>query len=135
MGVERAAGWRNGRRRKEQVLADTTEFVGTDVWVSWKGCFRLGASVGVLGEEAWAGGAADKGTKRILVGVDVVDAEGLKAVGAGGEWSGGIWVWFGTGWEFAEKLERDVTGQVGRAGWSGGVVFGRWGGQAGASSG
>lgn len=46
------------------------------------------------------------------MGVDVVDAEGLKAVGALGEWSGGLFERFGTGCKFAARYGGDVAGKV-----------------------
>ncbi len=46
------------------------------------------------------------------MGEDVVDAEGLKAVGALGEWSGGLFERFGTGCKFAARYGGDVAGKV-----------------------
>ena len=41
------------------------------------------------------------------MGEDVVDAEGLEAVGAVRERSGGLFEWFGAGWKFAARYRRD----------------------------
>ena len=65
----------------------------------------------------------------------MIDTEGLEAIGAVGEWSGGLFKWFSTGCKFAARYGRDVTEQIRWAEGSVGVEDGGYDGRAGACSG